>query len=193
MVKTNVNSGKSVTSNIKIVAINTDPTISYKPFISAAFDVADTDDKKAEVNRNISVTFTKNNTVNKPIPVTGHETESLNQNKFSGYVSESAEADAKYTCYKATMVKGSTDIVFTKVGDFSGGKSEKSLKTTTYKWDADTNNFAVDNADYQYVDKIVYTLDDTNSTANSYKFVVVVTKGNCDPYVTNIFDVAGAN
>ena len=91
------------------------------------------------------------------------------------------------------MVKGSTDIVFTKVGDFSGGKSEKSLKTTTYKWDADTNNFAVDNADYQYVDKIVYTLDNSNSTANSYKFVVVVTKGNCEPYVTNIVDVAGAN
>ena len=91
------------------------------------------------------------------------------------------------------MVKGSTDIVFTKVNEFSGGKSELSAKTTTYKWDANTNNFAEDNANYQYVDKIVYTLDDTNSTANSYKFVVVVTKGNCDPYVTNIYDVAGAN
>ena len=193
LVKTNVNSGKSVTSDIKIVAINTDPTISYKPIISAAFAVADTDDKKAEVNRIITVTFTKNNTVNNPIPVTGHETESLSQGQFSGYVSESAEADAKYTCYKATMVKDSTDIVFTKVNEFSGGKSELSAKTTTYKWDANTNNFAEDNANYQYVDKIVYTLEDTNSTANSYKFVVVVTKGNCDPYVTNIFDVAGAN
>lgn len=193
LVKTNVNSGKSVTSEIKIVAINTDPTISYEPTISAAFAVADTDDKKAEVNRIITVTFTKDNTDNKPIPVTGHETESSSQNKFSGYVSESAEADAKYTCYKATMVKGSTDIVFTKVGEFSGGTSELSTKTTTYKWDANINNFVKDNANYQYVDRIVYTLNDTNSTANSYKFVVVVTKGNCDPYVTNFADVAGAN
>lgn len=145
---------------------------------------------------NINLEFTKANSagVGDPIWVAGHETESQAGGYVAGYVSETIETGAVYTLYRATTTAGETNLVFEKVAEISNGQAQLAGPYTVYKWDSSITDFAVNSDTYTYTTSYKYTYSDTSrSTANSYKYIVVVSKPNCEDRMSNTVTVYGSN
>jgi hypothetical protein len=164
--------------------VNTTTAIAYTPSISAAWD------NPSVANGNITVQFTKNNTVNEAIS----ETHDAITNVV-GYKPETVEAGITYTLYRATKVDDAVTVVFKEVAKITG-TTNNNQTTTVYVWDTSVNPAVWDtNTDYTYVDSIKYSYSESEalSTANSYQYVVVASRADGAYVVSNIVTVAGAN
>ncbi len=164
--------------------VNTTTAITYKPNISADWDDA------SLAAGNITVQFTKNNTVNTAKTETHDAVEHI-----VGYVSETVEAGITYKLYRATLVKDATTVVFKEVANVTG-TTNNTQAATVYTWDTTANPAEWKTvADYSYVDSIKYSYSETEalSTGNSYQYVVVAIRADGAYVISNIAKVAGAN
>lgn len=176
-------SGATKSSTIKYINIDTkDKATVYKPSIAVSYD----DPTKA--NSNVFISWTKNTQDLTTVYGTGAlATYPIN------FIYNETDEGITYALYRADNIAGATEVVYTRILENIVPSSEL-ITSNNFIFKLDENGDPVKDVEKECIDAIKYKFTDENvPTSSSYSYIVVASKENAEPKISDAISLAGAN